>query len=272
MTFNGNLTLTFWRNENDPGKGNFFFEQAQRGYLNKYRIKNQSQLYWESGELHSTEMPQVLLHLLEGGKNFSLEKNSSLSIPIYPSLDNLGKIRLLMNYSGEILLLKWEEEVQWLKLWWRPYDVCDIHNYCGSFSTCNKNNWKQCSCLQGFSPRLSGHEYIEERFLGCVRKSPITCSTVKNDTFFIHLTNTSLENPDSKILTKSELECQSSCLTHPHCQCQAYSFYNASSEYNKSGLHSCWIWTHDLPMLQENQVHGRNLSILVKSSGNLIMY
>jgi hypothetical protein len=159
MTFQKNLSLHSWRDKNDPGEGNFIFERVQN---REYTIKNKTQLYWKSG--HLEEMSATLILLLEGEKNFP---NSSFI--------HLGKIRLLMSYSGEIILLKWMEELEWSRLWWSPRDVCDIYEYCGTFSTCNKNNWKQCNCLPGFSPRFTSpnHEYSGERFPGCVNNSDI---------------------------------------------------------------------------------------------------
>ena len=182
-------TLISWGNHNNPETGNFVFEEAGSEYRKIYRIWNQTQIYWESGEI----FPKPLLYLLNSGKISSLFRSL-----YYPSLDDYRNIRLLMNSSGEIQLLKWDREFQWVKIWWKLYDVCNVNDYRGNFTTCNRYNWNQCKCLPGFSPRLGNGD--GEQFKGCLRKSQ--CSTTNND-MFIHLSNIIVKNPDTRIFTKS---------------------------------------------------------------------
>jgi len=106
-------TLISWRNDNNPETGNFVFEEAGSEYRKIYRIWNQTQIYWESGEI----LTKPLLYLLNSGKISSLFRSL-----YYPSLDDYRNIRLLMNSSGEIQLFKWDREFQWVKIWWKLYD------------------------------------------------------------------------------------------------------------------------------------------------------
>ena len=133
-----------------------------------------------------------------------------------------------MNSSGEIQLLKWDREFQWVKIWWKPYDVCDVNDYCGNFTTRNRHYCKQCQCLPGFRPRLGNGD--EEQFKECLRKSQ--CSTTNNDTF-IQLTNIIVKNLDTRIFTTSEEECIFSCIkvsshTHSLYRCKTDSYSNAT--------------------------------------------
>ncbi|AES74374.1 S-locus glycoprotein family protein [Medicago truncatula] len=145
-------------------------------YRKIYRIRNHTEIYWESGEI----LPKPLIYLLNNGKNSSHAK-----YVYYLSLDDYRNIRMLMNS---------------VKIWWKPYDVCDFNDYCRNLTTCNRHKWKQCRCLPGFSPRLSIDD--GEQF-GCLRKSQ--CSTTNNDTS-IHLTNIIVKNLDTRIFTKSEVQ------------------------------------------------------------------
>lgn len=165
-----------------------------------------------------------------------------------------------MNSSGELQFLKWDEdEGQWEKHWWGPADECDIHDYCGSFGICNRNNHIGCKCLPGFAPipeqsegELQGH--------GCVRKST---SCINTDVTFLNLTNIKVGNPDHEIFTETDVECQSFCISK--CPlCQAYS-YNRSTYSDRSPF-TCNIWTQNLSYLVEEYDRGRDLSILVKRS------
>lgn len=165
-----------------------------------------------------------------------------------------------MNSSGELQFLKWDEdEGQWEKRWWGPADECDIHDSCGSFGICNRNNHIGCKCLPGFAPipeqsegELQGH--------GCVRKST---SCINTDVTFLNLTNIKVGNADHEIFTETEAECQSFCISK--CPlCQAYS-YNRSTYSDRSPF-TCNIWTQNLSSLVEEYDRGRDLSILVKRS------
>lgn len=265
MKMNTNLTLRSWKNENDPGTGSFTFELAKTGDPQGYRVNNQSQLYWA---FDGHNIDKNILYLLENSTSSSTGKYRNITIKQQP-LFNYHKSRLLMNSYGEIQFLKWYENIQWVKEWWRPSDLCDIHNYCGNFSSCNKNNWKQCKCLPRFRQQ-SDHGYLGEHFQGCVRKSSPKCvATATNDNMiFINLTKIKVGNPDQGFLTETEANCQSLCLSK--CPCNAYS-YNAT--YSDRSYFSCWIWTRQLPTIQEEQDDGRDFSILVKSSdiGNLFL-
>ncbi|CAL5200481.1 unnamed protein product [Lathyrus oleraceus] len=269
MKMDINLTLSSWKNENDPESGSFIFKQAQRGDYSDFIINNRSQLYWSFDGHNSDKMLHIILSLLEDATSYS-SYNRLFNKTIKQETFNYNKSRLLMNSSGEIQFWKWDESIQfqWVKVWWRPSDKCDINNYCGNFSSCNKNDWKPCKCLPGFRPRLSGHNYAGERFQGCVRKSSTPCvsasATTNNNMTFFNLTKIKAGKPDIGFLSETEGSCQSQCLNMcPTSPCNAYS-YN-SSYYDRS-YSICWIWTRQLPMLQEEQDDGQDFSVLVKSS------
>lgn len=276
MKMDSKLKLTCWKNNDDPGIGSFTFEQSQKGDTRNYIINNDSQLYWAPNNGYNLQgIHPTLLGMLENytstSSSYRLGKSEHYTFTNSSYKMNINeKSRVLMNFTGEIQFLKWDEEMkQWLKEWGRPSDICDIHNYCGAFSSCNVNNWKPCKCLPGFSQRLSdnSHAYLEGRSQGCSRKSTLCGAIANNDSMFVNLTNIKLGNPDKEFLTETEQQCQSKCLDmclQGHSQCQAYSF-NLSTYSDRSSV-ACWIWTRDLPTLREEQDDGRDLSIPVKRS------
>ena len=273
MKMDINLTLRSWKNENDPGSGSFTFQKAQTGDPRSYRVNNQSQLYWAFDGLNLDKMFNIILYLLENTTSFSSYDTVLNRTIKHHSPFNYDKSRLLMNSSGEIQFWKWEDNIRWEKLSYRPSDKCDIHNYCGNFSSCNKNNLNLCKCLPGFHPRRlsdNDHGYLGQHMQGCVRKSSKECvtTTTNNNMIFVNLTKIKVGNPDQGFLSETEADCQSLCLNT--CPCNAYS-YNAT--YNDRSYFSCWIWTRELPTLQDEQDDGRGFSILVESSdiGNLYL-
>ncbi|KAJ1424811.1 S-locus glycoprotein domain [Sesbania bispinosa] len=220
MKMDANTTLTSWRNDNDPGTRSFTFKLRKRSH---YRVYNQSQLYLELDGINSEAMSQLVLCLLANTtSNTSISyKSSDKRINFQTQPYNYEKSRLLMNSTREIQFLKWED-IQWDMLWRMPGDKCDIHNYCGNFSSYNKNNnWRRCKCLPGFSPRV-----INNPCQGCLRKYR-PCSY--NDKMFLNLTKIKASSPDLTIAKQTEEDCKSLCLNICSIsECQAYSYYYSS--------------------------------------------
>ncbi|KAK7272324.1 hypothetical protein RJT34_28843 [Clitoria ternatea] len=263
MNMDSESTLTSWINESDPGRGRFTFKLGGAG---KFVVYKESQLHWTlDGQEQQAVSSNFLLFVnvalnvsTNGSKFFSTWKEYDEGQP-----HDFNMSRLVMDRGGELQFLKWEDDI-WTKQWRGPANKCDIHNYCGNFSSCN-GDWEPCKCLPGFSKLPWDNDYLgvgESQFPGCVRKS--TSCFNKKDTFFLNLTNIKVGNPDRWNDTENEAECQSLCLNmcnDSHIQCQAYS-YNTS----KRGSLTCEIWTRDLPTLQEEHPDGRLLSILVNAS------
>jgi len=114
-----------------------------------------------------------------------------------------------MNYSGETVLLRWDDKLQWSKTWSVPEDKCDIHDYCGSFGICNRDNFKRCRCLPGFTSTngfLSDGEWESQGWRG----KSASCTT--KDVTFLNLTNIKVGYPDQEISTQTQAESQSICI------------------------------------------------------------
>jgi hypothetical protein len=127
-----NLTLSSWRNENEPETRSFAFEQTKIWNPRSYRVYNNSQLYWLF-DVHNFDMMfHFVFDLLENTTSH-LSYNKYVNRTIEEQRFNYDRSRLVMNSSGEIQFWSWwEDNLQWNKLWWRPSDICDRHNYCGN--------------------------------------------------------------------------------------------------------------------------------------------
>ncbi|KAK7335541.1 hypothetical protein VNO80_27442 [Phaseolus coccineus] len=234
MKMDATLPLTCWRDSADPAPGNFSFMLTQKEGKQSFRVQNEEQIYWALDELDTEAASQMVFNLLNNDTSATKSYNYSNKTLFVSQPSMYNKSRLLMNSSGEIVFLQWDgKESQWNKEWSRPED--------------NSNSFPSNG---------------ESKFQGCTRK-PMRCTN--KDVTFLNLTNIKLGDPDQQSYTKTEAECQSTCINMcPDQQCQAYSFNN--SIYGDRGSYSCNIWTRNLPSLLENYQRGRDLSILVNTS------
>ncbi|QCE09592.1 serine/threonine-protein kinase PBS1 [Vigna unguiculata] len=266
MKMDASLSLTCWRDSANPAPGNFTFKLTQQAETRSFVVQSRSQIYWTLAELdldNTEAASQVVFNLLNNDIWNTKTYNYSNKTLFVSQPYTYNKSRLLMNYSGEIVFLKWDEkELQWNKKWSGPESKCDMYDYCGSFSLCNKDNSIPCRCFPGFSSIHVSRSDGEWKSKGCVRKS---ASCTNNDVMFLNFTNIKVDDPDQEIDTQTEAECQSWCINMcPQSQCQAYSFN--TSTFRDSNSYSCNIWTRPLTSLVENYPRGRDLSILVKTS------
>ncbi|KAL5581842.1 hypothetical protein UlMin_014284 [Ulmus minor] len=242
MKMNESLTLTSWKDEENPGTGYFTFQREQEG--NKlFVIKNNSFTYWKSGEVgkffRSDNMPSEI-------KDILLNINNT-----YTRIPRM--VRLLINSNGKIQYLKWEEHQKvWSLKWSEPRDRCSEYNVCGDFGSCNNNNSFICKCLPGFQPSSSEQWNSRDFSGGCTRKTG--CSG-KNETF-LRLKMKKLGPSPESLGVNNEKECRNRCLDY--CRCPAYSYVPArGGSYRTEGTRAtCWIWPSNLNNLQEEYADG----------------
>ncbi|CAJ1956420.1 unnamed protein product [Sphenostylis stenocarpa] len=243
MKMDANLTLTCWRDATDPAPGDYVFKLGPSRNL---VVKEQSQLHWTESLEELDARISRFLAIARYSSNIS-----------QPHID--VKSRLLMDSSGEIQFLKWDEEdTQWVKRWSGPDGKCEVYNHCGSFGVCYENNLNlpECKCLPGFKPK-------DGEGKGCVRKST---SSIDTDVTFLNLTNIRVGDPDKTFDPRTQAECQSLCLNNT--RCQAYSFKQkipSRTSDDSDYVNTCKIWTQNLSTLSEDHDRG-NLSVLVKRS------
>ena len=259
MMLDENLVLTSWKSYDDPGSGNFTFQQDQER-TNQVIILRRSVKYWNSGVsgrfISLNEMPPAILYLLS---NFTSKAVRNNTIP-YLTSSLYNHTRLVMSISGQIQYLRWDSLKVWSPIWAEPRDKCSVYNACGNFGSCNSKNNLVCKCFPGFKP-ISPENWNSRDFSGgCVRKTTICRNNSQIDTF-LDLKMMKVGNPDSQFNAKSEMECKIECLNN--CQCQAYLFEEAEMSQGSS---ACWIWSEELNNLQEEYDTGRTLHVRVAVS------
>lgn len=262
MKMDDKLELTCWRYSDDPGSGNFTFKLSQT-MDKRFVILNRGQLYWES------ERQGLPNEFIESGKS-----TDDMTPEVYFLLFNLTgrnraltiyeNKRMMINSTGVVQLLLRDDLQGDLVPWHQPKTKCSIYNSCGKFASCNDNN-KVCKCLPGFdNPIQNG--YMGEggsgslQNMGCARKST---SCGRDTTTFLNLTMMKIGNPDIQVAAANESECRNTCFGKcPECQAYSYTIHS----YARLSPSTCWIWTQDLPTLQEDYAYGRNLSVRVHKS------
>ncbi|GLJ13986.1 hypothetical protein SUGI_0223600 [Cryptomeria japonica] len=119
-------------------------------------------------------------------------------------------------------------------------DQCDVYNVCGVYGKCDQ--WSGCSCLEGFGPRNSQIWHMQEWWSsGCVRESPLNCSSQNGSTDgFIEYLVSLPDNPAYSYPARTRKICETECLRN--CSCTAFSYTARAGP--------CQIWSGDLHTLR----------------------
>ncbi|XVF04047.1 hypothetical protein REPUB_Repub05bG0047200 [Reevesia pubescens] len=161
--------------------------------------------------------------------------------------------RMVLSQEGLWERLTWVDRTQS----WQVYvivqmDSCDNYALCGAYGSCNASNTPKCSCLTGFVPKVQKNWDTKNWSNGCVRKTPLNCST---DGF---LKYTGVKLPDSRQswfnYSMNLEECKNLCTRN--CSCTAYSNLDI-----RNGGSGCLLWFVDLVDIQQFTENGQEIYI-----------
>lgn len=260
MKMDENFTLTSWKSEYDPRKGEFHFKLENGSYV---VFKSKSVLYWKSGDagkfFGSAKMSETVVNLLSNfTKNITSHRRN---------LENDYFLeRFVIKPNGMIQYLKWDKENNdWSVKWWEPRDNCSVFNACGDFGICTvSDNGFTCKCIPGFMPK-DPRRWESGDFLGGCKRGKALCS---EKTTFLSLKMIKVGYPKSEGLpVNNEAECLKEC--EDNCHCQAYSLQPAPRRGNTA---LCWIWQESLNDLQEDYAQGDLelfVQVVLSDLGNL---
>ncbi|KAJ4828229.1 hypothetical protein Tsubulata_113111 [Turnera subulata] len=151
----------------------------------------------------------------------TLVSNSTSVFYSFPNNEENMMSRIVLNATGILQYLAWNKgKGEWDVRFSFPADECDEYKKCGPNGICNSHMSPICRCPTGFVPKVPREWEKREWGGGCVRKTPLNCSTkVKFQKFPL------VKLPDkSKLLhdhTKMFSEgCKQGCLQN--CSCTAY--------------------------------------------------
>uniref|UniRef100_A0ACD5UIZ8 Uncharacterized protein n=1 Tax=Avena sativa TaxID=4498 RepID=A0ACD5UIZ8_AVESA len=223
----------------DPGSGSYSVELQTNG--NGIILKRrQGSIVYRTYESESSSilklMPRIqkLLGLVPRTKGVVIPQhvdNTKEEYYMYTSLNDSSSSFLSLDISGQIKLNIWsQDERSWQAVLADPLDVCTPPATCGPFTVCNGNAQPSCDCMERFSKKSPRHWEFGDRSQGCIRDSPLYCTTNKNTTnstdMFLPVSWVTLPyDPRSTDIGTTRSKCEEACLSS--CSCTAYSYNNS---------------------------------------------
>lgn len=248
--------LTSWKNNTDPGSGDYSFKMDIEGFPELVIWKNDTKTSrsgpW-TGKMFSGT-PEM--------KGVSIMNFEFLDDPdeIYYSFEMLNKSvysRVIINYSGILQRYIWVETTKfWNFIWSFPSERCHYYGVCGPFGVCDANVTPKCKCMTGFKPKDQQAWELRDGTGGCERTSDLDCRSDK----FLPMKNMRL--PDGSKAFIDEKMNLSTCgeICRKNCSCAAYSNMDISG-----GGSGCAIWEVDLmDMRQFDDSEGGGIDLYVK--------
>ncbi|KAL9275353.1 G-type lectin S-receptor-like serine/threonine-protein kinase-like protein, partial [Drosera capensis] len=253
-----NRYVTSWASSNDPSLGGYIYGIDLKGYPEPVLRKGDVEQYrngpWNGVRFvgnpnlkpNSVFTYQFVLNGQEVYYVFQLVNSSVLS-------------HRIVNQYGTMQRLIWSDQVQgWLVYLTEQSDSCDTYATCGMFGNCNIANTPECSCLEGYEPKLPKSWSSGDWSDGCVRKAPFSCA---NGDGFYQYTNAKL--PDTSFawynMSMTLDECRDMCLQN--CSCVAY-----SNVYVDDGGSGCFMWIDILIDIEIFAQNGQDLYVRVAAS------
>ncbi|KAF6981766.1 hypothetical protein CFC21_000223 [Triticum aestivum] len=229
----------------DPGLGSYSIElEGTRGIVLKHR--NPSIEYWLYTSSTAASLVPLVNSLLsldprtKGLYNLVYVNNDQEEYYMYTSHDESSSMFVSLDISGQIKLNLWSQANQsWQTIYAQPDDPCDPPAACGPFAVCRGKPHPSCDCMESFSKK-SPHDWeFEDRIGGCIRNTPLHCTTSKNITsstdIFHPIAQVTLPyNPQSIAVATTQSKCEEACLGS--CSCTAYSYKN----------NRCSVWNGEL--------------------------
>jgi hypothetical protein len=234
----------------DPGLGSYSVELDTSGVVILKR-RNPSVVYWhwESSKTSSLKLIPILKSILDNDP-----RTKGLIIPAYfdnnqeeyytyTSPDESSSTFVSLDISGQIKLNVWSQANRsWQIIYSQPADSCTPAATCGPFTVCSGNAQPFCDCMENFSQKSPQDWEFNDRTGGCIRNTPLQCSTSninKNTTsstdIFHPISRVLLPyNPQSIDVASTQSKCEEACLSS--CSCTAYSYNNSR----------CSIWKGEL--------------------------
>ncbi|KAK9268594.1 hypothetical protein L1049_000349 [Liquidambar formosana] len=251
-------SLTSWKSNDDPSRGDFTYGLDPRGYpqivMRKGSVEQFRAGSWNG--LRFTGSPNLKRNSIY---SFRFVFNQKEMYYIFELLNSSVLTRMVLNTNGLMQRFIWIERTQGWNLYLTSQtDSCDNYALCGAYGSCNIDNSPKCGCLKGFVPKFPTDWDISDWSNGCVRRTPLDCRTGDG---FIKYSGVKL--PDTRYSWFNESmnlkECKMVCLRN--CSCMAY----ASLDISKGGS-GCLLWFVDLIDIRDLTENGQEIYIRMASS------
>nr|GME13604.1 receptor-like serine/threonine-protein kinase SD1-7 isoform X1 [Ipomoea batatas] len=230
-----NITLSSWRNENQPGTGLFSLQMDPSGNGEFFIRKNSSQTFWSSGPWDGEGFPSITRGLGSNALNLSYDGKYLL----YTFGSDSIISRIVMTTPGVLQLLAWIESIEdWAVFLSIPSNSCEMSGLCGDYGICDISKTPVCACLIGFVPKPTKYSDLDDFSVGCERKSPLHCNS--NEDGFLKISNVKWPASSQPLELGSIEMCRDYCSYN--CKCNAYA-------YSSNGR--CLFWNEQLLDLEQ---------------------
>ncbi|CAD6334279.1 unnamed protein product [Miscanthus lutarioriparius] len=242
-----------WKSLIDPGLGSYSIEIDTTGVVLKHRSPSVVYWHWSSSSTSTLKLIPILKSILEldprtkGLIDPTYVDNSQEEYYMYTSLNDSSLTFVSLDISGQIKMNVWSHAQQsWQAIYAQPVDPCTPYATCGPFTTCNgTSSLSFCDCMPSFSQKSPQDWELDDRTGGCIRNTPLHCTSEKNMTsstdIFRPIPHVTLPyNSQSIDGVNSQSNCEEACLSS--CSCTAYS-YNSSR---------CSVWHGELFSVNHN--------------------
>ncbi|XWS51977.1 hypothetical protein CRYUN_Cryun11dG0028000 [Craigia yunnanensis] len=249
--------LSSWRSPDDPSHGNFTYRYEVGGFP-ECVLREGSVVRFRPGPwngLRFSGTPELKPNSLF---TFGVVFNEKEVYYSYKLRNSSILSRMVLTQNGFWQRQNWIERTEG----WEVYvtvqmDNCDNYALCGSYGCCNASNSPECSCLKGFVPKFSEKWDTKLWSDGCVRKTPLNCSS---DGFIKY---SGVKLPDSRQswfnYSMNLEDCKNLC--KKNCSCTAY----ANLDIRKGGS-GCLLWFVDLVDIREFTENGEDIYIRMAAS------
>ncbi|MCE3215360.1 hypothetical protein HAX54_002089 [Datura stramonium] len=249
--------LSSWKNEEDPAPGDYTYHCDPSGYPQNVMKKGSDVVYrsgpWNgrsfTGSQNSRECPFYTIGVF----------SSKTEVYFRYKLTSSVIVRLILSQNGVLQLWTWGDvKRDWVPFLLIPADNCDTYKLCGSYGSCNSQDFPVCGCLDKFVPNNSEAWKKTDWSGGCVRRTELNC--LQGDIFlkYSHVKLPDTRNSRSNV-SMTEEECKNLC--SKNCSCMAYS--NAEIHNEASG---CILWFEDLLDIRQVPEGGQDIYIRMAAS------
>ncbi|KAK1683230.1 hypothetical protein QYE76_044078 [Lolium multiflorum] len=232
----------------DPGLGSYSVELDASGVVVLKR-RNPSVVYWHWASSSSLKLIPILKSIIDreprtkGLINPAYIDTNQEEYYTYTSPDESSSTFVSLDISGQIKLNVWSQASHsWQIIFSQPADSCTPAATCGPFTVCNGNAQPFCDCMENFSQKSPQDWEFHDRTGGCIRNTPLQCSTsninknTSSSTDMFHpISQVMLPyNPQIIDIATTQSKCEEACLSS--CSCTGYSFNNSR----------CSVWKGEL--------------------------
>ncbi|KAK7262704.1 hypothetical protein RJT34_30280 [Clitoria ternatea] len=251
-------TLSSWKNEDDPAKGEYSIKIDLRGYPQYFGFKG-SIITYRAGSWNGKAFTGYPIHQLPEKYTYEFVFNEKEVYYEYKPRDKSVFYIYKLTPLGFGQRYVWTSETGSRKV--IPTggaDPCENYALCGANSICNMDgNVPKCECLKGYAPIFPQQWNMSYWSSGCDPRNKPKCKNGITDGFFRY---TNMKLPDTSLswfsTTMNTEECQKSCLKN--CSCTAYASLDI-----RSGGSGCQHWFGDMIDMRTFSKGGQDLYIRV---------